>query len=120
MVLPEIWVKQGQTRLLVYIKEFVSHKVIKLAQNLQDLPLVTVEVWRDSYTRQWISYFYREYTGVVSFLASTTSQGDRLHRAISHWTSLDTARKDLIIMGDLNLDYPKWTSPPPGQKELVD
>ena len=76
VVLSETWAKHGQTRLLVYLKETVSHKVIKLPISHQDLSLLTLEVWKRGQRRTLVSYFYREYTGGVSGWSTPASQRD--------------------------------------------
>ena len=42
ILLPETWRVHSQIRLLIYIKESVSFKVVKLPTNLPDLPLLTL------------------------------------------------------------------------------
>ena len=55
-----------------------------------------------------MNIFYREWTSGISGLSTHTAQADRLSRQIEHWKSLYMLGKDVIIMGDSNLDAKKW------------
>ena len=63
IILPETWKRHDQARVIIYVKESINPIVIKLYQNFQDLPLVTLELWKEQHKRQFVSYFYREHTG---------------------------------------------------------
>ena len=82
--------------------------------------MVTLEVWRGGCRRSLVSYLYREYTGGVSGLAPINSQKERLARAICFWRGLDLSRRDLLIMGDVNLDYYNWSNSSYPPNDLVD
>ena len=44
LLLPTTWEKHGQARLMVYVRESVSFKIVTLHSSLHDLPLLTLEV----------------------------------------------------------------------------
>ena len=55
-----------------------------------------------------MNIFYREWSGGISRLSHQASQVDRLTRQIEYWKSLYRLNKDVMIMGDANLDAKKW------------
>ena len=54
-----------------------------------------------------MNFYYREFTGIVSG-RSKNDQLDRLNRQVSHWRTLAAVDRDLVLMGDANLDASKW------------
>ena len=54
LIVPGTWTSHSQARLIVYIKDSVSYKLMKVP-NTQDLPLITMEVWKGGHKRQWLS-----------------------------------------------------------------
>ena len=55
-----------------------------------------------------INIFYREWTGGISKQNSQASQEERLKRQVQHWKGLVDRNKDVVIMGDANIDAEKW------------
>ena len=78
LLLPDTWEKHSQARLVVFVKESLNYKVVRLDQFLRDLPLLTMEVWKGGQQHTLVSYFYREYTGGVSGWSSLGSLRESL------------------------------------------
>ena len=98
---------------MLYIKETVSYKVIKLAINIKYLPSISVKAKREGEAPSIVSTTYREWTGGVSGLDSASSQKERHSCQLVHWIELN-------IVGDVNIDYKKWSSTNDQQQTLID
>ena len=48
------------------------------------------------------------------------SQKNRLQRVLSWWSTLSTGNKDILFMGDINLDFQKWNAEDYSLKKLVE
>ena len=53
-------------------------------------------------------------------MASLESQKNRFQRVLSWWSTLSTGNKDLLFMGDINLDFNKWNADDYSLKTIVD
>ena len=120
--LADTWEVHGQSRVIAYISEDILYKRKPADQLRQDLPNVTLEIGLGKERKTIVNIFYREWTGGISGLSNQGSQEERLLRQIEFWKSLYTQNKDVIIMGDANLDATKWNSSDynPSLKSLAD
>ena len=48
------------------------------------------------------------------------AQQDRFSRTLQHWSELATRNQDLVILGDINLCYKKWSGTGDTQQVLID
>ena len=67
-----------------------------------------------------VNYTYREHTGGVSGQGDPDSQKERLEMILRWWTTLANKGRDLVLLGDINLDYRKWASSTYSLKPMVD
>ena len=120
ILLPETWRRHDTARLAVYSSQELTVKRVGDYTSIRDLPVVSVEARLGRGAPTIISFFYREYTGGILGLKNLPAQHDRLTRLMSHWASLDSLNKDIIILGDMNLCHLKWNTQGDQQQILTD
>lgn len=96
--------------------------ITKLTTNIntKDLPIIAVTAKKNKEAQTNIVACYREYTGAVSGLSSIQAQSERLSRMLEAWRQIEQLNKDTIILGDINLDYKKWSMQSTPQHQLID
>ena len=107
------WRLANQARLILFAKDTISCKIVKQPQYLSAIPTITLEVRTGREKATLVNYTYREHTGGISGQGDLDSQKERL-KAILRWG------RDLVCMGDINLDYRKWASSTYSLKSMVD
>ena len=120
ILLPESWYIHDTARIFMYIKEDITFKVINYNTLTQDLPLISIEAKRGKNATTIISTHYREFTGGISGLKTNESQLERLTRITDHWKLISQSNHDLIIVGDTNVCYRKWTTTSNNDQKLID
>ena len=104
LLLPSSWQRYGLARVMMYIKDEVHHKLIKVKAEDEDLQSMSVEIGLGKERKTIINLFYREWTGGISKLNNQASQLERQKRMVEQWRNLNHGRKkDIIILGDANL-----------------
>ena len=122
LLLPSSWQSYGIARVIVYIKEDVHYKTIKVNPEDDDLQSLAIEIGLGRERKTVYNLFYREWTGGVSQLDNQASQLDRQARQVAHWMTLNHSRKkDIVIMGDANICARKWNddSSDPQKKQIA-
>ena len=103
----------------MYIKDDINIKNLKSNVSTYDLPLISIEANKGKHATTIISTHYREFTGGILGLKTNDSQLERLTRLPYHWKSLSQMNHDLIIVGDTNLCYRKWTTTANNDQNLI-
>ena len=111
LVLPDTWEAFGQARVLAFVSDEVFYKRKTQSQATLDLPNITLEIGLGKEKKTLVNIFYREWTSGFSGISDHASQVDRLSRQIDYWKTLNRLKKDVIIMGDANLDAKRWNNP---------
>ena len=119
ILLPESWRRHDTARIFMYIRDDINFKLIKTNASTHDLPLISIEAKKGKHATTIISTHYREFTGGISGLKTNDSQLDRLTRLTDHWKSLSQLNHDLIIVGDTNLCYRKWSTTANNDQNLI-
>ena len=119
IILPKSWVQHDTARLFLYVKDTINYKVISSNVNASDLPTISIEARKGMSGTTIISAHYREFTGGISGLDNNNAQLERLVRQTEIWKQLHLMQKDLIILGDTNLCYRKWSAPSHPQSALT-
>ena len=119
ILFPATWNAHGLARIIVYVKDDINAKVIDDDQSMNDLPSVSLEVGLGREKKTIINMFYREWKSGVSKLDSQVSQLDRLQRQVSHWKSLASHDRDVLILGDVNLCALSWENENYEKKDLA-
>ena len=107
ILLSATWFHHQQARMSIYYKDTLRIKDIRVPLNLNYLPLLSMEVSKGRKRSTLLSCFYREHMGGVSGMNSLNCQKTILQRILSCWSTLSTRNKDLLFMGDINLDFQK-------------
>ena len=118
--LPATWKHHGQTRMIVYAREELKVNERILETELNDLPMVTLEVGFNTEKKTIVNFFYREFSSGVTGLGTGGDQMERLRRMIKHWRSLSNSNKDLVCLGDANLCAMRWNDRDYYLKEQAD
>ena len=106
--LPDTWTLHGQARVIVYVSEDLVYKVRPTDPTVSDIPNITLDIGIGREKKTVVNIFYREWTGGVSGESSHGSQIDRFTRQIQYWKSLYRLNRNVIILGDANLDAKRW------------
>ena len=106
--LPETWGLHGQARVLAYVSENLIYKIKPPDPTISDLPNITLEIGLGREKKTVVNIFYREWSSRIDGQSSQISQLERLNRQIHFWRSLYKLKKDIIILGDANLDAKRW------------
>ena len=110
-VLPRTWELYQQARIITFVSTKIHCKVIKTTDYVADLPIMALSTSKGAEQPTTICFAYREPTGGVSGLVSLKSKKERLNRILMWWKELEARGGDLVIMGDINLDWQKWGAP---------
>ena len=108
--LADTWEPHGQARVIAFISEAIFYKRKSADQAMLDLPNITLEIGLGKEKKTVVNIFYREWTGGISGVSNQASQIERLSRQIALWRSLYRLGKDVVILGDANLDAKKWNN----------
>ena len=101
----------GIARVVVYTH---SSLIVKRRDDLEDntLSAVWLEVGMPRQHKILVATFYREWQNVHQVDNSSRSVTDQLERwcnFLDKWESALSEGKEVIVMGDINLDFLKWT-----------
>lgn len=66
------------------------------------------------------SFWYREFTSEVSGRNTSDVQQERLSRILTHWSELEAMRLDLVLQGDVDLCYRKWSTTRDTNQAMID
>ena len=99
--LPDSWTLFDKARVIVYAREDINVKQIKLDQFSTHLQCVNLEIGFGKSKKHFYSFFYREWTACVP--QQSSSQKDDLQLLLDNWRNNSTNNRDLITMGDMNL-----------------
>ena len=119
ILLPQSWACHEMARIMLYVKSSISTKLLSTQVSTSDLPIISIEAKKGKGPKTIVSTYYREYTGGVSGLKTSSAQVDRLNRILDHWTFLDSFNLDTIILGDTNICFSKWTTTNNQQQNLI-
>ena len=119
IILPKSWEQHHTARIYMYVKDSLVIKSVTTTVNNTDLPNINIEVKKGKSAPTIVSSHYREFTGGVSGLKTMEAQLERLVRHTEVWRQLDHHNKDVIIMGDTNLCYRKWSINGSPQQALI-
>ena len=104
----------------MYAREELKVSERILETELNDLPMVTLEVGFNTEKKTIVNFFYREFSSGVTGLGTSGDQMERLRRMIEHWRSLSNSNKDLVCLGDANLCAMRWNDRDYYLKEQAD
>ena len=79
--------------------------MIKPELKEQDLQTISLEIGKGKKFK--LNSTYREHPGCASGLSSLDSQKERLKREIKLWEKPQQRNKDMVVIGDINIDYNK-------------
>ena len=120
ILLPDTWYRKEQARIILLVSNSISCTLVKQPAYMSNIPSITVEVKKGREKATLANFTYREHTGGVTGEGDMDSQRQRLEKILKWWTTLSNRRKDLVLLGDMNLDYNKWGSTIYSLKPLVD
>ena len=105
-ILPRSW-KKGRARLIVYYKTFLETH-LKIRNDLMSLeqPDVWIEMKSRSETDLVINFYYREFTGLDGD-KSMEKQKERLKKLTEAVAKVEEEDKEVLLMGDFNIDLLK-------------
>ena len=120
ILLPDTWYRKEQARIILLVSNSISCTLVKQPAYMSNIPSITVEVKKGREKATLANFTYREHTGGITGEGDMDSQRQRLEKILKWWTTLSNRRKDLVLLGDMNLDYNKWGSTIYSLKPLVD
>ena len=120
LILPPTWNTHGQARILTLISSSLKYKILRGPKNLEDIPMITIEVGGDKHKKVVYVFIYREHKSNVSGLDSHEAQLERLRRICNHLHNLHQQYDEVITAGDLNLDFLRFGDPEYNLAQLSD
>ena len=121
MILPQSAEEHGLARIIMLVREGV-----KVQTQNQFMDKLVAAIWIKVTARgrraMTICGVYREhsfvYPGAPANSDSDANQDHRWHRFINNW-KIAAVNNDVIVIGDTNLDYLRWTQPSQKHERMV-
>ena len=121
-ILPLTTTVQTVARLVLLVREELQ---VKITEEFMDTEISTVWIKIGSTGRKpvYLSGIYREHRFLFQQTdesASDRSQTARWNKFIDAWKRAATGNKNVIVIGDTNLDFLRWNDPDPNKVTMVE
>ena len=122
IILPLTTTVQKVARLVLLVKEELQ---VKVTEEFMDVDIATVWIKIGTTGRKpiYLSGIYREHRFLFQDTddsASDRSQIIRWRKFVEAWKRAAVGDKNVIVIGDTNLDFLRWDDPEPNKEAMVD
>ena len=120
MIFPKTFEEQKVARLVLIHKEDMQ---VKVMPELMDKSVAVVWIGHRGRKPIVLAGYYREHQFILQDdrddSGNPARQLDRLNKFVESWKKAEKGN-DVIVLGDVNLDYVKWSQPEAAQTRMVD
>ena len=103
IILPESWTEYNKARIILYVNSEMNIKVCRLENNEKHLQIITLEIGFGRSRKHFLSFYYREWTNMVTGLGDKQSQNEDLTKLTNIWRRFTSTDRDFVSLGDMNI-----------------